>query len=543
MAVPGLPVGRSNEFSAYADRMGGSQIDGERRVRAGAVSASDRLAAIHSGRAALARLAGAPGAIDDPLLVVALDLLVAGGTPIDARPLLEALAKIQPRHGRENALRYRWGLSWRSEPGHAMYRLPPDRPLEQWRPAENNRLAADPSGYGRRVMEPITLATHLRFWGDLAEREPDTESGALAAGLLDEAQPVVENDVASWFAAQDPWRDTFGLWLLSGEPQAVRRVRDLLFAIAIRYGGIAARDGVVRGIKHPFHDRPLVSASAHLATGLWRMGVYPSVIPSLLGLVKASQRDDGGWADADQPADVLTTLVAADLMTRLDPAYDPAATAGWFVRRQEHDGWWRALGPEVPWLTAAILDWLEASERPFPDRFTWPSAPVWARDRLTGLTTVATLDELGSVFEGLPSLGAEPVEAAFLDLAGFGNWNNAHGQARGDELMSLLGASLLEIAQVLPVRIGGDEFLILAKPGSTGLAATLDAWRSRWPATMTSAGMPSSVAPRIVVDRAAAKDLRSLRRSLGEAIGLLKVDVPHPPPDGVLRDLGSTAAD
>jgi hypothetical protein len=80
----------------------------------------------------------------------------------------------------------------------------------------------------------------------------------------------------------------------------------------------------------------------------------------------------------------------------------------WFVERQEREGWWRALDPEVAWLTAAIVDWLERAERPFAQCFGWPSAPIWARDRLTGLTTVATLDELCYVFEGFPSLGMLP---------------------------------------------------------------------------------------------------------------------------------------
>jgi len=447
------------------------------------------------------------------------------------------LSTRQPHYGHHNALRYRWGLSWRAEPGHALYRRPAGSGAVHWRPAEAERFARDPSAYGRRFMEPIVLAAHLRLWGDLAENASDPKLAGEASSLLDEAMPVIEHDVATWFTAQDPWRDTFGLWLLSAEPQAVARLRDLIFSLAVRYGGIAARTRVVLGLRHPFHERPLVSASAHLAMSLWRMGVYPSVIPDLVDLVRTSQGSSGAWADGEQPSDILTTLAAADTLARLDPGFDPSLTVDWFVRRQERDGWWRALDPEVPWLTAAVVDWLALADRPFPDRFAWPSAPVWTRDRLTGLTTVATLDELGHVLDGLPSLGALPMEAAFVDLAGFGQWNNEHGQARGDELMGVLGMALRELPDVLAVRIGGDEFLILGKPGATGLDVVMSDWRASWPACLDAAGMPAVVSPRVVIGEAQGSGLRNLRRLLGEAIGRLKVDYASPPRTGVQRRL------
>ncbi len=193
----------------------------------------------------------------------------------------------------------------------------------------------------------------------------------------------------------------------------------------------------------------------------------------------------------------------------------------------------------MPWLTAAVLDWLDLVARPFPDRFSWPSTPVWVRDRLTGLTTVAALDELGTVFEGLPSLGRQAIEVAFLDLAGFGRWNSEHGQSRGDDLMQVLGSSLMEIPGCLPVRIGGDEFIVLGKPGATGLVGILDRWRAGWPATLAASAMPASVAPRVVASRGPARSLRSLRRRLGDEIAPLKRDVPDPPAAGVLREIAA----
>ena len=153
-------------------------------------------------------------------------------------------------------------------------------------------------------------------------------------------------------------------------------------------------------------------------------------------------------------------------------------------------------------MTAAVVDWLGLSQRPFRERFAWPAAPIWARDRLTGLTTIATLDELAQVVEGLPSLAAEPLEVGFLDLAGFGAWNTRFGQTRGDELMAVLGRSLAEIPDVLAVRIGGDEFTILGRPGASDVVSRMDAWRHAWPTRLADASMPATVAPRIIVGRA-----------------------------------------
>ena len=131
-------------------------------------------------------------------------------------------------------------------------------------------------------MEPITLAAHFGFWGRIAASADDRAGGATAlpsvvhaphsairaAALLDEAVPTAEHDLAAWIAGTDPWRDTFALWLLTDEPHAVGRLRDLIFSLATRWGGLTARSGgIVRGSRHPFHDQLLVSASAQLALG------------------------------------------------------------------------------------------------------------------------------------------------------------------------------------------------------------------------------------------------------------------------------------
>jgi GGDEF domain-containing protein len=493
----------------------------------------DSLGALIRARDALYRLADA-APLDDPLLVVALDALRLAGDPVDERRLLQHFAQRNTRYGRANPHRFRWSLSYQSEPGSVCYAASPDRPRVHWRPGEGEWLERDASAYGRRLMEPVVLASQFGYWGrviDDAQTQP--EVAALASALLDEAQPVAEHDLAAMFVALDPWRDTFALRLLSQEPHTAARFRDLLFGLAIRYGSLAARDGVVRGVRHPWHQRPLVSATAQLASGLWHWGVYPSLIPALVSFVSLSRNSDGSWGDEAQPSDVLTTLAAADLMARLDPGFDPAPTVRWLIERQEPDGWWRALDPEVPWLTSAVARWLVLVELPFHERFSWPTAPIWTRDRMTGLTTLAGVDELVAVLGALPRLSAEPMEVAFLDLAGFRAFNKRHGsQAEGDRVLGLLGTALRDLPDILPARIGGDEMLMLGKPGDR-IGPKLDAWRAAWPARLRAAGFSDKVAPRILVGEARARDVDELRRELGEAIFRMKQIYPETPPEGV----------
>ena len=510
-----------------------------------ALSAPDRQAALVRALDALTRLAGSPDAIHDPLLVVAFDALRAVGEKVDNRTVLQHLSERHVSYGRDNPMRYRWGLSHDAEPGSSAYRRSRFDRRSHWRPGEFEWLDRNPSGYGRRLMEPVVIASQFGYWGRVAEAPGDEpEVGSMATRLLDEALSIAENDVAGWQTALDPWRDTFALWVLSAEPQTSSRLRDMLFTLATRYGSIAARDGLVRGVRHPWFQRPLASASAHLASALWHWGVYPSVIPNLVEFVSLVRCPDGSWADEGQPSDILTTLAAADLLARLDPGFDPEPTARWLMERQEADGWWRALDPETPWLTASVARWLARVDLPFTERFTWPSTPIWTRDRMTGLTTLASVDELAAVMTTLPRLSNQPMEVAFLDLAGFRAFNQRWGsQDEGDRLLGVLGTALRDIHGMLPARIGGDEMLILGKPGDR-ISERLDAWRNAWPSRLRSAGFDDAVAPRILLGRAPARDLDGLRRRLGEGIFQMKKQFPETPAEGVQTWLdGSSPVD
>jgi diguanylate cyclase (GGDEF)-like protein len=68
------------------------------------------------------------------------------------------------------------------------------------------------------------------------------------------------------------------------------------------------------------------------------------------------------------------------------------------------------------------------------------------------------------LFAAVSELAASRVDVAFLDLAGFRAFNNAHGQDAGDAVLAELAAALREIPSAAVVRDGGDEFLVVGAP-------------------------------------------------------------------------------
>jgi GGDEF domain-containing protein len=497
---------------------------------------SDQEDAVARARDALRRHLAAPDAVFDTMLPASLLALDADHLP-DARPLVRLYQQRRPSYGRQNSGRYRWGLSYRAEPGSVAYAAPPTG--RWWRPAEAELKADNIKAYGRRLMTPIVVATQFEFWGRVAEqaKDRDRELATAAEALLEEATPIAEHDLAEWNAAFDPWRDAFGLWLLVNHSHALARLRDATFALALRYAVIARREGGVHGLRHPFFRTPFVSADAALAAALWRFGVYPTLLPRLLDKVRGCQRADGGWSDGNQPSEVLTTLVAADLLTSLDPEWDAQPTATFLLERQEPAGWWRALDPEVPWLTGAICEWLARSQLPFAERFTWPQAAIWARDRTTGLPTMAFFDELAGL---LTALGNVPIELAFSDLAHFHEFNDRFGMDAGDRALRAYADALSAIPGALVVRDGGDEVLVVGTPTVTGhLEARLGEFRRTWPewAQVQAGVQPGDVVPRILTVQGTAGELRRLRNELGTKIGPFKAMVRDPGRSGAIARL------
>ncbi len=489
--------------------------------------------AVERARCALRDYLSSVDADVDPMLPAAALSATDLAPPHLPEDLLKRYALRQPAYGRDNSRRYRWGLGFRAEPNHGLYANPRVRGF--WRPKEAELLAEHPGRYARRLMVPLTLGSQLEYWSRVADRESDPLADA-ARGLLLESQPMAENDVATWIAATDPWGDTFALWVLTSYPLAHARLRDLVFALAVRYGQVALRDGAVRGTRFPFWQEPLISASAHLGTALWRLGIYPSLLPRLLDSVAAGQQLDGGWADPGQPSDLLTTLAAAELLGTLDPRFDPTPVVDYFERRQEPDGWWRALNPEVPWLTGAIGNWIERSERPFTARFQWPELPVWSRDRTTRLPTMAVFDELAVALASIHGLAESSLEVAFIDLAGFGAFNNRYGMDAGDAALAAYAAALLRLPRSMTIRQGGDELLVLGVPGERGvLDPLLRRFMSDWQDAAEDVGVPrGEVVPRVLLTSGPSGDLRRMRGELGAAIGPLKKAVEDPRPDGIL---------
>lgn len=412
------------------------------------------------------------------------------------------------------------------------------RPRIPWRPGEADTMADDLAGYLERIRDPLAIVDTLELLARL-EAEAGPAVAETAGHLRRDAMPALETEIAWWILGSDPWRDTFALWAATDRPHVPQHVHALLVATATRYATLASRvAGVVTGNAAPFEGLPLVSASAHLAMGLWSLGLYPSLIPGIAEFVAGERRPNGSWADPGQPPDVLTTLAAAELLGRLDPGFDPAPTAVFLARLQEAPGWWRALDPEVPWLTAAVLSWLERAERPFHERFAWPGVQKWDRDRKTKIPTYTYFSDVARVLGGVPALRDQPLPVLFCDLASFKEFNNAKGQQRGDDVLAAFARTLATIPFARAIRDGGDEFVVLGAPGDPGFRAAVEAFRHTWPAVFAAFGddVPP-VAPRILVTTATGSTLDEARERLGRLIGEAKVAHERPGPEGVVIEV------
>jgi GGDEF domain-containing protein len=486
------------------------------------------------GRTAVLSLAEARS-LDDPLTVSALRFARRQGHPQNpARLLAHWGMRVQGRLGRDTE--YPWALTHDAEPGSPEYAGTPDLGT-LWRPREADAYLRNPTAYGHRLVLPIVIAEALEFLGELVA-EGEGEHADAPRRLLDDIRPQVEGEVAGYVQGDDPWRDTFLLWLLGTRPHALEMLEPLARALATRYATMASwTAGLVCGIRYPFDGTPLVSASSHLALGLWALGYNPRALPGLLRFVTESQGPSGGWADDGQPEDVLTTLAAADLLSIVDPAFDPGPAADFLMRLQEPGGWWRALDPEVPWLTGAVVEWLDRAERPFHERFRWPGYERSARDRRTRLPWWAAFgDVVVRTFERVPGLADARTEMAFLDLAGFGAFNGSHGQARGDEVLRVLGKALAAIPDCQALRDGGDEFILIGTPTHDGLEDALHAFRVAWASTF-AATFGETIAPvpvRIALTSTTGGAVHEARTELGLAISTVKRDHPTPPPEGVV---------
>lgn len=425
--------------------------------------------------------------------------------------------------------RYRWELSHRRGTGIPRYAGAP-RTWQAWRKSEAALVERDPFVFEESLLAPIVSFESAEL---LAECSAD--SGV--AELLDEAAPVLRRDFAQHALEKNAWADTFPAWCLTRYPATFRSLRSVLVAVVETYTARArARDGVVRGTRFPFHDQPLVSASAQLALSSLTLGCHFDVAARALAFVTARSRADGGWGDADDPSDVLTTIVALDLLSHFDPDFDPAPAVRFLEQHQEADGFWRAFGPEAPWLTATVVELLRRLERPFALRFRFPSVQPENLDRKTGLPSFAYFSELSRLLGEMPGLARAENELAFIDLIGFRAFNNRFGQARGDDVLRLFAEQLSCVKSVCSVRDGGDEFLLLGPPRGEGLERVLSELQRAWPATFRAkfGAEVSPVLARALVTRTRGATVLTAREELGRAIGELKSVECHPEL-GILR--------
>lgn len=418
--------------------------------------------------------------------------------------------------------RYRWELSHRIGVPAPAY-AGAETSWRAWRPGDQVRLERDPFEFEKGLMLPVVLGETAELLLELAP------TNATAKELLDESAPIFRRDFARYVQTVDSWEDTFALWVLTRLPRALFLLHPVAVAVAACY---APTEGPLRGVKYPLHEQPLVSASAQLANALLALGSDLERAAQLADFVREARRPSGGWGDANEPDDVLTTLVAADLLARVDPSFDPLPTLDWYRRTQNGDDHlWRALGPDAPWLTHQIVTWSEGAQRPFAERFRWPHRAEAMRDHKTGLPFFAYFAELAEMFAKMPGLAGADVEMAFIDLIGFRAFNNQFGQTAGDDVLRELATELAELDATCTVRDGGDEYVVVGAPTRTGLRPTMDAFRKdAWPRRFRAVfgeGVPP-VAPRILVMRTTGRDLRSAREELGRGITSLKHEKADP---------------
>ncbi len=465
---------------------------------------------------------------DAPFRPAVLRWAARSGRASDPRPLLDQLSGIPPS-GVGNR-RFRWRVpvgGW----------IPRER-LSAWRPAESEEAQRNPDEHAGRLWLPVVMVEHLEWLAEIAE-DPDAQLAGQARSMLDEVTPLLEDVVARQVGGLDAWADTFLLWSLVRRPRSLALVRDLVVALATRYAARARRNGgVVLGRRYPFFQQPMTSATAHLATAGVRLGEGAGRLEEAIRYLRAGQQDAGGWADPHQPPDLLTTIAAAEVLGSIDPGFDPSPVVSWIETTVELDRPPALIGPDWPWLAVELLEFRAWADRSFPERFAWPSVATWAMDARVNVPRYEAYLALDRLFAGVEALAAVPVEVAFVDLASFGTWNTAHGQAAGDELLAILTGHLGTLEDERVIRDGGDEFLVLGRPGTDGLEASLGAVFAAWPEVARRALPDLPVVPmRGVLARRPAGTLRETRERLGIAIGQLKHDHPHPAPEGVIRRL------
>jgi GGDEF domain-containing protein len=469
--------------------------------------------------------------IQDPFAGAALRVRRELGDAASYEPLIEYWAARAPGSPRGH-MRYRWDLSHRRGVAPPSY-AGPATAWRAWRPNEQSRVDKDPFLFEERLATPILLVENCSVLLECGAND-------LAQELLREAVPTFRRDFAEHVQALEPWLDTFALARLVEGDAGRRFAYPVAVAIAACYAALErSEDGAVVGIRFPFHEKPLVSATAYLATGLLGLGMELELAARLASYVSRARRSDGTWGDQSDAGDVVATLAATEILQRVDPSFDAMPTLRTLADMRDETGLWHALGPEALWISARILQLFATARRPFHERFQWPHLSDHMKDRKTALPAFAFFSELTELFGAFAGLSSAPLDVAFIDLIGFRAFNNRFGQASGDEVLRAFAEELQRISSVAVIRDGGDEFLVIGAPTRANLGQDLDAFRKLWPARFRHRfgdDVPA-VAPRIVVGHTTGKRLAPARETAGRAITELK-DAANVGPEGIQKDLG-----
>jgi GGDEF domain-containing protein len=399
--------------------------------------------------------------------------------------------------------------------------------------AEDPRVPWEVRPVDRALLAPVATFETTELLLQLAGGA-EWSVAKIARSLFEELQTSVEDHLAAAIMADDPHTDTLVLWLLTQHALSLEEFLPLAVALATRYAVIARR---VDGLLYPARDgadpQPLIPASARLARGLWALGIYPSLLRRIVSQTTAGRRPDGAWSErrSRTEPDLISTLTAAELLTSLDPDFDPEPTIRWIISRRQADGWWRHADREAPWLTVTALDWLQRATLPFVERFAWPAVPKPSRDRKTGQPRYEYLVDLARAWEEMDGLKGRAIDVAFCDLAHFGTFNKEHGQAAGDDVLRHF---TVELQAACPwarlIRDGGDEFVLVGTPTWTGLRDAIAAFSETWPAAFAARfGTDATpVVPRFTGLRTRTEGLMAARERLGIRIGELKAIEPGP---------------
>ena len=463
---------------------------------------------------------------DEPMRIANVVAQRSLGLKPDVGRLLEHLNQREP--GVINSsIRYRWELSHRrvDPPDYAG----PVSDWRVWRPLEQEVFERDPWAFEERLTVPILIAEASHLLEELSgDQAPEglvraESTPQMARRMLHEAEPIMRRDLAVYLQMLNSWVDTFALFCLTQRPRALARHRPMALAITASYVA-QAQSGYLQGTRFPFHEQPLVSATAHLAAGLLGLGSEFELLGRLVTNLGKACRPSGGFADGTGPEDVLTTLAAAQLLGGLDPEFDPRPTARFLISRQDQHGFFRALGPEVPWLTGLVIQWLRQAALPFHQRFRWPNPNDGNTDRKTRIAGFQYFLELCELCRACSCLSRATLPFAFIDLVGFRAFNNQCGQDAGDQALEECAAALSELPGVKIVRDGGDEFLVIGAPTRGPLMADLMKHRADWPARFYSrfGSEVPLVRMRALVGHVGGERLRNAREVFGRRIGELK---------------------